>query len=128
MDTPPITRLKVRPMRFDTLRENVVLLSRGCPALRPERLAAFRKLDVRVGGSTITASIHICDDPMLLSDADIGVCEPALRRLRAKAGDEAEVSLAQPAPSLDSVRAKIRGEELSAAEIPSIVADLAAHR
>jgi thymidine phosphorylase len=127
IDTP-FPPLRVRPLGVDTLRENVVLLSRACAAVRPDRLAAFRRIDVSVGGTAITASVQICDDPSLVSETEIGICQPALRRLRARAGDEAFISLARPAASLDAVRAKIRGEELNTAEIRSIVHDLAAHR
>ena len=39
--------LTVRPLAIDTFRENTVLLSRDCRALRPERLAGVRKVEVR---------------------------------------------------------------------------------
>lgn len=120
--------LKVRPIGLDTIGENVVILSRDCVALRPERLAGFRKVEVRVNGALIVASILISDGLEQLKPEEIGITQPAMRRLGVKPGDHAHIAIARPASSLDAVRAKIRGEELSREDIRSIVEDLAAHR
>ncbi|HEY7800326.1 MAG TPA: thymidine phosphorylase family protein [Hyphomonadaceae bacterium] len=120
--------LAIRPIGLDTMGENVVLLSRDCIALRPERLAGFRKVDVRVNGSRIVASVLIADGIDGLGAREIGITQPALSRLDVKPGDHAHISVAPSAPSLDAVRAKIRGEELSRKEIQAVVEDLAAHR
>lgn len=108
--------------------ENVVILSRDCIALRPERLAGFRKIAVKVNGSQIVASVLIADGVEGLASNEIGITQPALGRLRIKPGDHAHVSVAPGAASLDAVRAKIRGEELSRDDIRAVVEDLAAHR
>lgn len=122
------TQLKIRPINLDTMGENVVILSRDCHALRPERLAGFRKIEVRVNGAQIVASVLISDGLENLGAGDIGLPQPALHRLGVKPGDHAHVSIAPPAASLDAVRAKIRGEELTKEEIRAVVDDLAAHR
>ena len=122
------TTLRVRPIGLDTLRENVVILSRHCLAARPERLAGFRKVEVRGKRASIVANILISDDPAAVGVDEIGLTEPALRRLCAAAGDLVEIALAPSAESLDAVRAKIRGEELSFKDMSAIVGDLAAHR
>jgi thymidine phosphorylase len=120
--------LRVRPIGLDTMGENVVILSRDCIALRPERLAGFRKVAVEVNGSQIVATILIADGIEGLAPNEIGITQPALRRLKVKPGDHAHISVAPAAPSLDAVQAKIRGEELSYDEIRAVVEDLAAHR
>ena len=120
--------LGVRPIKLDTMGENVVILSRDCVALRPERLAGFRKVDVLVNGSQIVASVLIADGIEGLGPHEIGITQPALHRLNVKPGDHAHISVAPGAPSLDAVRAKIRGEELSHKDIRAVVEDLAAHR
>ncbi len=122
------TQLTIRPIKLDTMGENIVLLSRDCRALRPERLAGFRKVDVQVNGARIVASVLIADGLEDLGASDIGLPQPALRRLGVKPGDHAHVSIAPLAASLDAVRAKIRGEELTREEIQAVVEDLAAHR
>lgn len=126
MDEP--ATLRIRCIAIDTLRESVVLLSRRCRALRPERLKGFRKVQLAANGANITASILIVDDPALLADDEVGVTEPAFRRLGVPDGAPVRIALAPPAPSLDVIQAKIRGETLSAAEIAAVIQDLAAHR
>jgi thymidine phosphorylase len=120
--------LKIRPISLDTMGENVVVLSRDCIALRPERLAGFRKVEVRVNGTTLLANVLISDGLEGLRRDEIGLPQPALRRLGANPDDHAHVSIAPAAASLDAVRAKIRGEELTREEIRAVVEDLAAHR
>lgn len=120
--------LKVKPFPIDTFRQNVVVLSRGCSALRPERLRGTRKVEVRVNGRTILADIIISDDPSLVGCDEIGLSQPAFRRLGATPGASAEISPAPPAASLDAVRAKVRGATLDAAQLHAVVQDLAAHR
>ena len=122
------SQLTIRPIKLDTMGENVAILSRDCRALRPERLAGFRKVEVQVNGSTIVANVLIADGMEGLGPDEIGLPQPALRRLGVKLGDHAHVSIAPSAASLDAVRAKIRGEELTPEEIRAVVEDLAAHR
>ncbi|SUS03337.1 putative thymidine phosphorylase [uncultured Defluviicoccus sp.] len=122
------SKLKIRPIKLDTMGENVVILARDCSALRPDRLAGFRKVDVQVNGGRIVANVLIADGIENLAANEIGLPQPALRRLGVKPGDDAYVSIAPPAASLDAVRAKIRGEELTREEIKAVVEDLAQHR
>lgn len=122
------SQLTIRPIRLDTMGENVVILSRDCNALRPDRLAGFRKVTVRVNGASIVASVLISDGLETLGADEIGLPQPALERLGVRPGDHAHVAIAAPASSLDAVRAKIRGEELTRPEIQAVVEDLAAHR
>ncbi|MBU6373935.1 MAG: thymidine phosphorylase family protein [Alphaproteobacteria bacterium] len=123
---PP--RLRIKRLPIDTHLENVVLLARDCPALRPERLRGSRKVMVKSGDCTIIASILITDDRSLLDCAEIGLSDPAFRRLGARGGDEATIAPAPPALSLDAVRAKVRGETLSFADLTRVVSDIASHR
>lgn len=44
--------LVARLLPLDTFRENVVVLSRRCAAIRPERLLGLRKVEVRAAGHT----------------------------------------------------------------------------
>ncbi len=122
------SQLTIRPIKLDTMGENVAILSRDCRALRPERLAGFRKVEIQVNGSTIVANVLIADGMEGLGPDEIGLPQPALSRLGVKLGDHAHVSIAPSAASLDAVRAKIRGEELTREEIRAVVEDLAAHR
>ncbi|MFI4974366.1 MAG: thymidine phosphorylase family protein [Caulobacterales bacterium] len=126
-DTPRLL-LKARPLALDTFRENVAVLARDNAVLRPERLAGARRLEVSARGLTIIASPMIADDSALLADDEVGLPQPAFRRLRLSPGDYVRIAPAPPPKSLDAVRAKIRGETLNAAQLADVVADLVSHR
>lgn len=120
--------LKARPLALDSFRENVVVLSRQSEVLRPERLAGVRRVEVRARGVTLLATMLIADDPALVADDEAGLPQPALHRLCVVAGDPVEILPAPPPRSLESVRAKVRGETLSGAQFAEIVHDLVNHR
>lgn len=125
--TEPV-HLSIKPVALDTLNESVVLLARDCPALRPERLRGSRKVVLKCGAKTLIATILIADDPQLVGCHEVGVTEPAFRRLGARAGVRATIAPAPPAESLDAVRAKVRGETLDKRQLASVVSDLTNHR
>jgi thymidine phosphorylase len=123
-----LTQLRVKALPVDTLRENVVMLSRDCHALRPERYKGSRKAELRLNGRSIVANILIVDDPALVSAGEAGLTRPAVDRLCAENGDQVHIGPAASPDSLDFVRAKIRGETLPDDAISAIVRDLAGHR
>lgn len=120
-------RLMARPVSLDTFRENVVLLARDSLALRPERLAGLRRVELRLDGRSILAAPIICDDPGLVGPSEAGLPEPAMRRLGAQAGQWIAIAPATRPRSLDAVRAKISGETLGEADYAEVARDLAAH-
>jgi thymidine phosphorylase len=126
--TVPPSGLKARPLPFDTFRENVAVLARDNAVLRPERLAGVRRLEVRASGATILAAPMIADAGASLDSDEIGLPQPAFRRLRISAGDRVEIAPAREPRSLDAVRAKIRGETLGQAQMAEVVADMVSHR
>ncbi len=120
--------LKVRRLPLDTLRENVVVLSRTCRALKPERFAGSRKLAVKGPFGDLIATLDIADAGALIADDEVGLTEPAFRRLGVKEGERVQLSPARQPDSLDAVRAKIEGEVLTPAQMGAVIGDLAAHR
>ncbi len=122
------SRLKARPLPYDTFRENVAVLARDNVVLRPERLAGVRRLEVKARGLTLLASPMIADALAGLARDEIGLPQPAFRRLGIAAGDPVQIAPAKPPQSLEAVRAKIRGETLTPEMMAEVVADFAAHR
>lgn len=120
--------LKVKPVAIDAFRENVLLLSRSCVALRPERLTGLRKVEVRANGRTILATILIVDDPALVGPDEAGLAEPAFRRLGAPAGSLIDIAPAPRPRGLAAVEAKIGGETLSDELLGHAVEDLINYR
>ncbi len=120
--------LKARPLPYDTFRENVAVLARDNVVLRPARLVGVRRLEVKARGLTLVASPMIADAQAGLACDEIGLPQPAFRRLGIAAGDLVEVAPTQPPRSLQVVRAKVRGETLTSEMMAVVVADFASHR
>jgi thymidine phosphorylase len=120
--------LKIRRVRLDTGRENVVIISRQSKALRAEIFRGFSRVELSQGGKVLLATLLITDDDTLVAPDEIGLSEPALRRFAQGAGTLVTVRPAAPPESLEAVRAKIRGRILSQAEIGAIINDLAHYR
>ncbi|KYG20970.1 thymidine phosphorylase [Bradyrhizobium sp. AT1] len=124
----PHSQLKIRRVRLDTGRENVVIISRQSKALRAEIFRGFSRVELNQGGKVLLATLLITDDDTLVAPDEIGLSEPALRRFAQGAGTLVTVRPAAPPESLEAVRAKIRGRILSQAEIGAIINDLAHYR
>lgn len=120
--------LRVRRLPLNTLRENVVVLGRDCSVLHPERFAGSRKMAVRGARTSLIASLDIAESGGLLASDEIGLTEPAFRRLGVREGERVAVSPARAPASLDAVRAKIGGQVLSRGQLAEVIADLSAHR
>jgi thymidine phosphorylase len=121
-------QLKIRRVRLDTGRENVVVLSRQSKALRAEIFRGFSRVELRQGDKVMLATLLITDDDTLAAPDEIGLSEPAFRRFAQGVGTQVTVRPAVPPESLEAVRAKIRGRTLSQAEIGAIINDLAHYR
>ena len=120
-------QLKIKRVNLDTGRENVVVISRRSTALRPDIFRGFSRVELRSNSRTILATLLLTDDGLVAPD-ELGLAEPAFRRFAEPAGSLVTVTPATPPESLDSVRAKIQGHVLSAAEIGSIVDDITHYR
>ncbi|HXQ12266.1 MAG TPA: thymidine phosphorylase family protein [Caulobacteraceae bacterium] len=119
--------LKIKALPVDTLRENVLVLSRDCVALRPERLSGSRKVEVRANGRSLFATIVIADDAALVGATEAGLTMPLFRRLGAAEGVEVDIAPARPPASLDAVRDKIHGATLDGAALDAVVGDIVTH-
>lgn len=120
-------QLRARPLAFDTYRENLVVLSRDCMALRPERLVGARRVEIRANGTRLLASLIISDDARQVAANEAGLTQPLMRRLAVTAGTPVEVRPAAPPPSADALHAKIAGESLGEADYEAIARDLGRH-
>ena len=88
-------QLKIRRIPLDTLRENVAILASDCAALRPEAFQAFKRLEIVHDGHSIIASLDISHDPSLVGSDEIGLAEPAFRRMGLTEGTQVTISPAR---------------------------------
>ncbi|MGQ7957525.1 thymidine phosphorylase family protein [Pseudomonas sp. SP16.1] len=126
-DKAPV-RLKLRRVAIDTYRENVAYLHRDCAACRAEGFQALAKVEVRVNGRRILASVNLVDDPAIVACDELGLSEDAFAQLGAAAGDAAAIAQAEPAASIPALHRKIAGERLTRDDFQAIVRDIAEHR
>jgi thymidine phosphorylase len=125
--TTPRPGLKIRRIKLDTGRENVVVISRRSKALQPDLFRGFSRVELRSAEKEMLATLLITDDGIVGTD-EIGLAEPAMRRFAQPSGTIVSVAPAMPPESLDAVRAKIQGRVLADAQIASIVDDIAHYR
>lgn len=119
--------LKVRPLAFNSFRENLVVLARESLVMRPERTRGSRRIEVTSANASILASTLIGEDDLVLPD-EIGVPEPAMHRLGVKAGDVVHVAPARPPASLSAIGVKLSGGRLDETAFTAVARDLVAHR
>ncbi|MDI9750529.1 thymidine phosphorylase, partial [Stutzerimonas stutzeri] len=64
--------LALRRVAIDTYRENVAYLHRDCAACRAEGFQALAKVEIRVNGRRILASLNLVDDPSIVGCDELG--------------------------------------------------------
>jgi len=120
--------LALRRVAIDTYRENVAYLHRDCAACRAEGFQALAKVEIRVNGKRILASLNVVDDPAIVGCNELGLSEDAFAQLGAEPGVPASISQAEPAPSIPALHRKIAGERLRREDFHAIIRDIAEHR
>lgn len=120
--------LRVKKLGIDTSHETVAFLSRRCPFYRAQEFVALARIEVAGGGRRVVATLNIVEDDAILAPDQLGLSLLAFRQLGLAEHASVEIAQAAPPPSLDHVRAKIDGAELSAEAYQAIAQDLAAHR
>lgn len=120
--------LALRRVAIDTYRENVAYLHRDCAACRAEGFQALAKVEIRVNGKRILASLNLVDDSAIVGCNELGLSEDAFAQLGAEAGVPASISQAEPAPSIPALHRKIAGERLRREDFHAIIRDIAEHR
>ncbi len=119
--------MRVRPVKVDTYKENVVFLRKDCPLCRAQGFAALSKVEVRCNGRSVIGVLNVIDESFL-AKGEVGLCEYAFKNLGAKPGAEVEVRHLDPVRSVDHVRGKIHGEILGQDDYREILKDIVANR
>lgn len=120
--------LKLKRIAIDTHKESIAYLSRQCPQYRVEEFQALAKIELRTASSSMPATLNIVDDALLLGPDEVGLSETAFQAFGLPDGTPVAIGHPRPVESLESVRAKIMGRELSAGEYTAIVRDIAGLR
>ena len=73
--------LRIRRLPLDTGRENIAIISARFAGPRTEVFRAFSRARIRNGSTEILATLITSDDPKMIAPDEIGLAEPAFRRL-----------------------------------------------
>ena len=128
-----LVNFRLRHLPLDTLREHVIVIHQdavrnGNLGLHPLDRARVFGIDRQTGRQReITGVLNVCSDGLLEAD-EIGLSEEAFHDLGLPDGAEVNASFAVAPPSVDLVRAKLRGKHLRRADFDAILADVAARR
>ena len=121
-------QLQLRRVAIDTYRENVAYMHRDCDFYRAEGFQALNKIEITANGNSIYAVLNVVDDENIVKPAELGLSEQAFDQLGLEAGFPVSVAQAEPPPSMDAVRRKIRGERLSPEDFHEITNDIVRSR
>ncbi|MEP7295255.1 MAG: thymidine phosphorylase family protein [Burkholderiales bacterium] len=120
-------RLRLRRIGIDTYQEPVVYMHRDCDVCRSEGFEAQSRVEVRLRGRTIIATVNVAVGE-LIAPGEAGLSESAWSLLQAQPGDACSVHHSPPLDSLSAVRAKVYGHRLGAREFDAVIRDVAAGR
>jgi len=126
---PPARRntATLRRLGIDTYQEAVIYMPSDCAVCRSEGFESQSRIEVRLGGRSITATLNAVTQA-LLGEGEASLSESAWRTLGAREGDEIEIAHAAPLESLSFIRAKVYGRRLDQVGMDAIVRDIVAGR
>ncbi|MDD2926005.1 thymidine phosphorylase family protein [Rhodoferax sp.] len=123
----PASRLALHRVLIDTYHENVAYLHRDCAVYRAEGFKALSKVEIRVNGRSILASLNVVDDETIVACGQLGLSKAAFVQLGAKEQQTATVSQAEPPESIGALHRKLGGERLALDDFRAIVNDVTEH-
>lgn len=119
--------MSARRLRLHTQHDAIVLMREDCAVCRAEGHAPRSQVLLLANGREVMATLYQIGDDMLQA-GEAGLSEAAWRRLGVSEGDPIVVRHPPALASVSSMRRRIYGRRLDAAEMKSIVGDIAAGR
>ena len=117
------TGLRLRRLGIDTYREFVVYMHRDCEVCRSEGFEVRSRIQVRMNGRRIVATLNTVTDG-LLTPHEVALSEAAWKALAAREGQSVSLSHPPPLASDGYLRKKVYGGGLEASEIDLIVEEI----
>jgi len=127
-DSAPPRTLTLQPVAIDTYHENVAYLHRDCEIYRAEGFQALSRIQVDNGESSILTVLNVVDGNEIIRPGQLGLSEQAFRQLGLPAGHAVHISHAEPPSSMQAVRRKISGHNLSRQDYLDICRDISSNR
>ncbi|HLW73682.1 MAG TPA: thymidine phosphorylase family protein [Gammaproteobacteria bacterium] len=119
--------LNPRRLGIDTHQEPVVYMRADCHVCRSEGFAAHSRVEVRLGGRSITATLNVVHGELLGED-EVGFSEAAWQLLQPQPSERARFAHPVPVDSMSYVRAKVYNQRLAEPQLNAIISDVVANR
>ena len=119
--------MKIRPVKIDTFRENIIFLRKDSEFCRTQGVSSLTKVELSYNGNTLVGLLNAIDEPFL-AKGEVGLCEYAFEKFGLPAGTEVKIRYMDPVRSVDLVRKKIHGEILDGDEYLQIIKDVVENR
>jgi thymidine phosphorylase len=116
--------LRVRRAAVELSGEPMALVHVDAPAVAAARLAGVERVEIATGSASVRARLAVASDEGLVGLHEIALSPAAFERLGVGEGTKALLSRSPSPASRDLLRRKVAGEELTAAEIDTVVRDL----
>lgn len=112
---------------IDTYQQPVVYLHRDCVVSRAEGFRALARVLVRSGGREVIATLNVVTGSRFgLDEAALSEC--AWQALEPREGSVGEITHADPASSVEALRAKVFGQRLTEAACLGLMRDTVSSR
>lgn len=118
-------KLKLKRLHIDTQFEHIVFMSKDCSIYKSEGFSSMSRVQVKVKGKTLIASLNIVDNG-LLQYGEASLSESAWIALAAKNGDLISFTHPPTVESMSLVRAKMYGRALNESNFSDILRDIIA--
>jgi len=120
--------LRIRPLPIDTWHENVCFLHRDCSHYSAEDYLGTTKVDISGAGRSIRSKVNVIDDDTLLSVDEIGLSRHAFEALDLPENTEVTIERTPSPKSVNALRSKLNGDELSLDGMHTVIRDIAEDR
>jgi thymidine phosphorylase len=121
-------KLRLRRLPVDTYHEAVAYLPRRSTVYRPAEFQALAKVEIRGDGRRVIAVLNVIDHDDMLAPDEVGLSQQGFEQFGVPEGTAVEVVQAARPESLEAVRRKIQGEELTADDLDTVIRDIAGMR
>ncbi|MFB3850923.1 MAG: thymidine phosphorylase family protein [Acidobacteriota bacterium] len=119
--------MKIRMVKIDTFRENVIFLRKDSEFCRAQTFSPQTKVELSWNGKTLVGLLNTIDEPFL-AKGEVGLCEYAFEKFGLPPGTDVKIRHMDPVQSVDLVRKKIHGEILEEEDYLKIVKDIVENR
>jgi thymidine phosphorylase len=116
-------KLRLRRIGIDTQRESIAFLDNNDLLGRSLGLHPLDRVEVSVDGRRVLAVLNTVEGTVL-EEGTIGLSNMAFEKLGVGEDTVVDVSPAEPPASVDLLRAKMLGKELSSSDLTAIVDDI----